>query len=135
MGTFPLVQNVMLKFLLDNVPGLRSAYNRIWFLKLNLDMFALYGQMVMIAVFNERMNEIFVGTWVVTLLIHLISGKKNPMLINFISKPNPNPMVAIKINDKNEITSLRIHTITVSKSICMTLTCIAIMAVDFPPLF
>jgi hypothetical protein len=91
--------------------------------------------MVMIVVFNEHMNEIFVGTWVLILLIHLISGKKNPMLLNFLSQPNPNAMMAIKLNDKHEITSLRIHPVTVSKSICMTLTCIAIMAVDFPPLF
>jgi len=91
--------------------------------------------MVMIAVFNQNIDKIFVGTWVLTLLIHLISGKKNPMLINFLSKPNPNAMLAIKLNDKHEITSLRIHPVTVTKTICMTLTCIAIMAVDFPPLF
>jgi hypothetical protein len=103
MGLFPLFQNVLLKFLLDFVPGLRAAYNRIWFLKLNLDMIALYGQMVLVAVFNEKMNEIFSGTLILTFLIHFISGKKKPVLINYFSTPNPNPVFDMKLNDKNEI--------------------------------
>ena len=98
-------------------------------------MFVLYGQMFMIATLNDHINEIALITVLLTLFLHFISRKNNPMLVNIWSRPNPSPAFDLKVNDAGEITYIRIHAITIGKSICNVLTCIAIMAVDFPPLF
>ena len=112
-------------------------YKNIWFVKLNFDIFMLYGPMTIMVVFNDYMNEIFAGTLLLTIVIHFISmtWSSTPRLINFMSYPNPNEILKISLNENKEIVSMRIHPITDIKALCMTVTCIAIMVVDFPPLF
>ena len=112
-------------------------YKNIWFVKLNFDIFMLYGPMTIMVVFNDYMNEIFAGTLLLTIVIHFISMtcSSTPRLINFMSYPNPNEILKISLNENKEIVSMRIHPITDIKALCMTVTCIAIMVVDFPPLF
>lgn len=58
-----------------------------------------------------------------------------PVFINFLYNPNPNSGVAIKLNDLNEIVSVRIHSVTHYKASTILITVLAIMAVDYPLLF
>ena len=91
--------------------------------------------MFMIATHNDSINKISAFTLLLTGVLHYISRKNNPLLLNIWNRPNPSPGFDLKVNEAGEITYIRIHSITIGKSICNVLTCIAIMAVDYPPLF
>ena len=90
--------------------------------------------MIMIATLNDHMNIIVACTILVIILLNSIS-RNNPLIVNIWSRPNPSPPFKMEVDDNGKIQYLRIHVVTTGKCICNVLTCIAIMAVDFPPIF
>jgi len=76
-----------------------------------------------------------IGMIVIPLLLFLVQDSKDPTCINFLTTPNPKMSFEAKFNDKNELERIRFSSITVVKSISICLTCVSIMAVDYPPLF
>lgn len=132
-GMPPLMQYCFVKFLLDQIPAFRNVYYSNSIVKIHVDMFASYGIMALMLIGNASLEYITLGIIVSAYLMHCLSDK--PIFVNILTKPNPNPTVSIKLNEKSELTSVRIQPVTHFKASTMLITVLAIMAVDYPLLF
>ena len=135
IGFAPIVHHVFLQFVFDVVPLFKRIYDRNWFIKVNIDMIVMYGYAASLFIYGDDIDSIVMGTLVLMATIHILSGLLNkPLMVNIFARQNPNSAMELKLTDSGEIISLRVHMITTVKAVCNILTCIAIMAVDFPPL-
>ena len=65
-------------------------------------------------------------------VLYLVS---NNLLVNFLRNPNPKEEIELKFNEKDELTGVRFFATKLAKSMAMIITCVTIMAVDYPKLF
>lgn len=68
-------------------------------------------------------------------MLYLLSSKEKPILVNFLARTNPKPEFTMKFDSKGELVSVRFFATKLGKSMAMIITCVTIMAVDYPLLF
>lgn len=67
------------------------------------------------------------------IVLYLLSN--NNLLVNFLRTPNPKQEFEMKFNEKDELVGVRFFATKLGKSMSMIITCVTIMAVDYPKIF
>lgn len=66
------------------------------------------------------------------LFLFLFSSK---IVVNFLRNPNPKEEFELTFNEKDELTGVRFFATKIAKSMSMIITCVTIMAIDYPSIF
>lgn len=135
-GLLVVYHHGILKFLLDTVPFLRSMYNKgPLIFKIQTDMMTTYGFIFAMICFNQHIEKIWIGTVAAFFLITLLRSRDKPIVVNFLRTVNPTPAVELQFDSDGQFKKAKFDFISQIKTLVMTITCIAIMAVDYPLFF
>ena len=100
-----------------------------------VDVFTAYMVSMMPIYFTDEMFYVLMGFNASILLLYLMSSREKPVLINFLAKTNPKPEFVMNFDEEGELVSVRFLATKLGKSMAMIITCVTIMAVDYPLLF
>ena len=126
---------IVTNYLYNTFPSFAKLYNWLPF-RLFVDGLNTYGVMGLACIYNQYVTYIMLAVYGSALLIFLIQdSKKNRICVNFLTQVNPKLAFDAKFTDTGELKQIRFNTITIIKSAVLAITCVAIMTVDYPPLF
>ena len=98
-GAPPLMQYCFLKFMLDRSPAFKSVYDGSMLVKVVVDCVMVYGIMFAMMVFNDQVELLTTGVLLGAFVVYLLQTKEKPVFVNFLTTPNPNPIVSLTIDE------------------------------------
>ena len=98
-----------------------------------MDVLATYFVAMVPITFTDQMIYALITANLSVVFLYLISSDN--ILVNFLRNPNPKEEIELRFNEKDEVTGVRFFATKLGKSMSMIITCITIMAVDYPKIF
>lgn len=129
LGFFAIIYYGHMKLLYKHFPSFKKLHETNFLYRVVMDVISTYTFSYILVGGTDQIHIIQLVAKISTLIVGLLS---KDILVNFLRNPNPKPEFEMIFNEKDELKGIRFLATKFAKSMTMIITCLTIMAVDYP---